>query len=53
MIDEELSQQTGEAEEIIDVRYGVIQTDDLVRDLENWETMLVSTIMQRPIKTIL
>ena len=45
MIDEELSQQTGETEEIIDVRYGVIQTDDLVRDLENWETMLVSTIM--------
>lgn len=35
-----------------DLQYGVIQYDDLVRDLTHWETMLVSTMMQRPIKTI-
>lgn len=34
------------------MRYGVIQYDDLVRDLNHWETMLVSTIMQRPIKNL-
>jgi len=27
------------------MRYGVIQYDDLIRDLEFWETMLVSTMM--------
>jgi|LauGreDrversion4_2_1035121.scaffolds.fasta_scaffold72922_1 hypothetical protein len=37
---------------MVDVRYGVIQYDDIVRDLKHWETMLVSTLMQRPIKTI-
>jgi hypothetical protein len=37
---------------IQDVRYGVIQYEDVVRDLNHWETMLVSTMMQRPIKTI-
>lgn len=35
-----------------DVRYGVISYENLVRDLDLWETMLVSTMMQRPIKTI-
>ena len=34
------------------MRYGVIQYDDLVRDLKYWETMLVSTMMQRPIKLL-
>ena len=35
-----------------DVRYGVVQYDDMVRDLKYWETMLVSTMMQRPIKLL-
>lgn len=52
MIDEELAQQTGEQQEFVDVRYGVISYENLQRDLEHWETMLVSTMMQRPIKTI-
>ncbi len=52
MVDEDLAQQTGKPEEMVDVRYGVIQYDDIVRDLKHWETMLVSTLMQRPIKTI-
>ncbi len=30
----------------------MIQYDDLVRDLKYWETMLVSTMMQRPIKLL-
>ena len=34
------------------MRYGVIQYENLTRDLSTWETMLVSTMMQRPIKTI-
>jgi len=36
----------------VDVRYGVIGYDDLVRDLRHWETMMVSQMMQRPINTI-
>jgi hypothetical protein len=35
-----------------DLRYGVIQHEDLLRDLDYWETMLVSSMMQRPIKTL-
>ena len=34
------------------MRYGVISYENLCRDLDTWETMLVSTMMQRPIKTI-
>ena len=34
------------------MRYGVISYEDIVRDLSYWETMLVSTMMQRPIKTV-
>ena len=52
MVDEELAEQTGEPQEVVDVRYGVISYENLARDLEHWETMLVSTMMQRPIKTI-
>lgn len=45
MLDEELTQQTGETQEFVDVRYGVISYENLVRDLSLWETMLVSTMM--------
>jgi Phosphatidate cytidylyltransferase, mitochondrial len=30
----------------------VVQHEDLIRDLDYWETMLVSSMMQRPIKTL-
>ena len=30
----------------------MISFENLARDLTHWETMLVSTMMQRPIKTI-
>jgi hypothetical protein len=35
------------------LRYGVIHTEDLVRDLLYWETLLVSSMMQRPIRKII
>ena len=35
------------------LRYGVIGMQDLVRDLHYWETLLVSSMMQRPIKRII
>lgn len=50
--DEELAQQAGTEAEQVDVRYGVISYENLIRDLCHWETMLVSSMMQRPIKTI-
>ena len=31
------------------MRYGVIGINDLARDLEHWETLLVSSMMHRPI----
>ena len=31
----------------------MIANDDLIRDLSHWETMLVSTMMTRPIKTLI
>lgn len=31
----------------------MIAHDDLLRDLSHWETMLVSTMMTRPIKTLI
>ena len=37
---------------MVDVRYGVISYENLARDLTLCETMLVSTMMQRPINTI-
>ena len=30
------------------IRYGVIDIDDMLRDLEHWETLLTSSFMQRP-----
>lgn len=32
----------------ISLRYGVIEYSDLVRDLRTWETLLASSMMQRP-----
>jgi hypothetical protein len=34
------------------MRYGVIGINDLARDLEHWETLLVSSMMHRPIKIL-
>lgn len=42
MADEELAERTGEKEELVDIRYGVIAYEDLVRDLCHWETLMVS-----------
>lgn len=35
-------------EQKMDIRYGVIELDDLKRDLTYWETCLASSMMQRP-----
>jgi hypothetical protein len=35
------------------LRYGVIGMQDLVRDLRYWETLLVSSMMMRPIRKII
>ena len=34
-------------------RYGIIKLDDLKRDLRYWETLLVSSMMQRPFETVI
>ena len=34
------------------MRYGVIGFDELKRDMQHWETLLVSSMMQRPINTL-
>ena len=30
------------------LRYGIIEIDDMLRDLQYWETLLTSSFMQRP-----
>jgi hypothetical protein len=34
-------------------RYGIVNTSDLIRDLDYWETMMVSSMMQMPMKTLI
>lgn len=29
----------------VNIRYGIIEMDDMMRDLEHWETLLVSSFM--------
>jgi len=33
---------------MINLRYGIVEFDDMVRDLKYWETLLASSFMQRP-----
>jgi hypothetical protein len=33
---------------LINLRYGIVEFDDMVRDLKYWETLLASSFMQRP-----
>ena len=35
-------------QEELKIRYGVISTEDMLRDLEHWETLLTSSFLQRP-----
>lgn len=36
----------------VNIRYGIIELDDLARDLEHWETLLVSSFMHRPFEVL-
>ena len=36
----------------IKVRYGIIEIDDVLRDLHYWETLMVSSFMQRPFQVL-
>ena len=46
--DPTLLQLTNGAQSQISLRYGVVQYEDMVRDLKYWETLLSSSFMQRP-----
>jgi len=37
----------------VNIRYGIIELDDMLRDLETWETLLVSSFMQRPYEILI
>ena len=39
---------SGGAEDKLKLRYGVISLEDMLRDLQHWETLLTSSFMQRP-----
>mmetsp|Transcript_43497 Transcript_43497/g.31316 ORF Transcript_43497/g.31316 Transcript_43497/m.31316 type:complete len:101 (+) Transcript_43497:135-437(+) len=45
--DPEMTEMTSKPQ-FINVRYGVVEFDDLKRDLQFWETCLASSMMQRP-----
>ena len=36
----------------VKIRYGIIQIDDMLRDLHHWETLLSSSFMQRPYEVL-
>jgi len=37
-----------ETDEEIKIRYGIVDQKDLMRDLKYWETLCISSVMQRP-----
>ena len=41
----------GEASQV-QIRYGIISLDDMLRDLQHWETLLTSSFMQRPFEVL-
>ena len=52
--DNEFAQELSDGEHTaLKIRYGVISTEDMLRDLEHWETLLTSSFMQRPHEIII
>lgn len=47
-----LAELPDEEKKEISLRYGVIEYSDLVRDLRTWETLMSSSIMQRPYRLL-
>ena len=47
-----LSDGEGDAPDEINIRYGVIAYDDMLRDLQHWETLAASSFMQRPYEVL-
>ena len=53
LTENEFAKEISEGEQTdLKIRYGVISKDDMVRDLEHWETLLTSSFMQRPHETL-
>lgn len=50
--DQTLPRQADGKPQLVNIRYGIIELDDMLRDLEHWETLLVSSFMQRPSEVI-
>jgi len=46
------SRNASEEPEDVYFRYGIIGLNDMMRDLKYWETLLVSSMMMRPIKKV-
>lgn len=46
--DPALQHLTNGSKSQISLRYGIVQYDDMIRDLKYWETLLSSSFMQRP-----
>lgn len=46
--DEVVEKLTHGKSQTLNIRYGIVEIDDVLRDLETWETLLVSSFMQRP-----
>ena len=49
---ERVTEDTDGSVKEIKIRYGIIEVEDLKRDLENWETLLASSFMQRPFEVL-
>ena len=51
--EEQASIEMDESYDKIHFRYGVIGIQDMRRDLQHWETLLTSSMLQRPVKVII
>lgn len=46
--DSQLEEVSKGSKKEVNLRYGIVEYDDMLRDLEHWETLLTSSFMQRP-----
>ena len=47
-LDDPLMADIGEGDKKATLRYGIVDYEDMLRDMNHWETLLTSSFMQRP-----
>ena len=50
--DAELEKTSEGVNKHLKLRYGIVEYNDMLRDMNHWETLISSSLMQRPFKII-